>query len=449
MRAALFLLALAVAAKSAQLGCDLEDPETSKPAITILALGDWGGTLGKDNGDGGSCCRMYNGTVDTRSTRYQVDFYAQAYVGMLMGQSAAQLHPARILSHGDSFYWNGVGPADAKYRFEESFEKVYNAPSLLTVPWLNVAGNHDIGGANFMCGEADGQFRECDSLEELLKYMDIRFEAQAKYKSPNHDRWILRDHYYVERVTRGAVSVDVFNIDTNYADNHGALQVCCQCYGYAPKLGISTSVCGNPQPGELGCVGGNRTLFQACMDKISGWGEESLQRALHDVAASTATFKIINTHFSPHYHMNTTKMNQWYNVCENAGVTAWFNGHTHAFNHDISSWGTHFFQNGGGGGIITETSPTINNTQVKTQWFAPGTPYGFLELSFSHDWLKVQFATFDGNWTFGGLHQNATHVGGVQRGHCWFIPRTFKESRGLECNSSVDGFVGAPHGDNI
>ncbi len=73
-----------------------------------------------------------------------------------------------------------------------------------------------------------------------------------------------------------------------------------------------------------------------------------------------------------------------------------------------------------------------------------GNPYGFLELSFSKDWLKVQFATFDAQWTFGGLHKNATKMGGLQRGHCWYVPRTFRESVGVECKSSVNGAVGAP-----
>ncbi|KAF0718208.1 Aste57867_1835 [Aphanomyces stellatus] len=422
----------------------LQDPETAAAVTTFLALGDWGGTMGKDKGNPGSCCRLYNGAVDTRSSRYKVDYFAQAYVGMLMGQSAAQLNPSRILGHGDNFYWSGVGPADAKYRLEESFEKVYTAPALRNVPWINVVGNHDIGGATFICGDADGQFRECKSEAELLQYLDLRFDAQAKYKSPNNNRWVLRDHYYVERVTKGGVTVEVYNIDTNNAEGHGAQQVCCQCYGYAPKLGLNNAVCNDPKPGEKGCAGGNRSLFQACFDKINSWAEDSYTRAAADLKASTATFKIVNTHFSPHYHMSPEKMNKWYKLVREGGVQAWFNGHAHGFNHDISTWGTHFFQNGGGGGIITERSTGINNGQVSSQWVVQGTPYGFMELSFSADWLKVQFATFDSNWQFGGLDMSKTKVGGVQRGHCWFVPRRSSQSRGVECKASVNGAIGAP-----
>ncbi|RHY53805.1 hypothetical protein DYB30_007860 [Aphanomyces astaci] len=359
----------------------LVNPETSVPEVTFLAIGDWGGTLGKDKGDPGSCCQLYNGGVDTRHTRYKVDYYAQAYVAELMAQSAAELHPSRILGHGDNFYWNGVGTGDANYRLEQTFEKVYNASTLQNVPWLNVAGNHDIGGATFICGEADGAYRECKDEAELLAYLDIRFEAQANYTSPYNNRWNLRGHYYVERIVKNDVSVEVYNVDTNHAENHGSKDVCCQCYGYASQLGLDTGVCNDPQPGDVACVGGNVTLFNACVAKIESWANESLTRAMADMKASTATFKIVNTHYSPHYHMDPVKMEKWYDV----------------------GW-----------------------------------------LSFSKDWLKVQFVSFDDQWTFGGLEWNATTIGGLERGHCWFVPRTFRESVGVECHASVNGAVGAP-----
>ncbi|KAF0715642.1 Aste57867_3269 [Aphanomyces stellatus] len=428
----------------------LSDPETSTPAFSFLAIGDWGGTLGKDKGDAGSCCKLYNGGIDVAHDRYKVDFYSQAYVAELMAQSATQLQPVlRILNHGDNFYWNGVGTSDAKYRFEQTFEKVYNQTSLRAIPWLSVLGNHDIGGATFICGDEDGKYRECDSKAELLEYMDKRFDAQASYKSPHHNRWVLRDHYFVERVHKHGVSVDVFNIDTNDAENHGGKDVCCQCYGYMAKLGIPNYVCNDPQPGDIGCAGGDVELWQACYDKLESWANESYTRMKADLATSTATFKIVNTHFSPHYHMTSEKMNRWYDLCRDGGVTAWFNGHTHSFNHDVSKWGTHFFQNGGGGGYFSQDSPSVHNDVVKTQWLVSGNPYGYMELRFSHDWLKVQFATFDDQWQFNGMLRNESVVGGVARGHCWYIPRDHMASKGIECDSSVNGAIGAPLGDTI
>ena len=66
-----------------------------------------------------------------------------------------------------------------------------------------------------------------------------------------------------------------------------------------------------------------------------------------------------------------------------------------------------------------------------------------MELSFSKDWLKVQYVTFDDKWTFGGTDLSKRVVGGIARGHCWFIPRNIG-GPGVKCKSSVDGAIGAP-----
>ena len=167
------------------------DPETDPVALTFLAVGDWGGTTGKDTGNPGSCCKLYksNGKLDTTQPRYKVDFYAQQYVATLMGQSAAQIKPLRVLGHGDNIYWDGAGPKDIAYRMQTTFEEVYKAPSLQGVKWVNVAGNHDIGGSEFICGDSDNNFRECTSIDEMVKYLNLKFDLQAQYKSPNADRF--------------------------------------------------------------------------------------------------------------------------------------------------------------------------------------------------------------------------------------------------------------------
>ncbi|CAK4590208.1 unnamed protein product [Aphanomyces euteiches] len=425
------------------------DPETSKAVLTMLAIGDWGSTTGKASGIPGSCCKLYKttGAVDTSNPRYKVDFWSQKYVATLLGLSAAEIHPVRVIGHGDNVYWNGVGSLDWQYRFEETFEKIYDAPALAGVKWVNVAGNHDIGGSAFLCGEQDNLFAECTSTADLLKHLNARFDLQAQYKSPNQNRWLMTNHYYVERVSQSGVAVEIFNIDTNYADSHGARQVCCQCYGYSQKYGYDSSTCNNVVPGDKACAGGNMDMYNACMNEITGWAEDSYSQAARDLAASTATYKIINTHYSPHFHMTPEKMATWYKLCKDMNVSAWFNGHTHGFNHDIASWGTHFFENGGGGGIVSETSTGAQNANLTNAWVAAGNPYGFMELIFSPEWLKVQFVTFDTTWQFGGMDLSATVQGGLQRGHCWFVPNAQyvgTQALGQKCKSSVDGAIGAP-----
>ncbi|KDO21745.1 hypothetical protein SPRG_21244 [Saprolegnia parasitica CBS 223.65] len=107
------------------------------------------------------------------------------------------------------------------------------------------------------------------------------------------------------------------------------------------------------------------------------------------------------------------------------------------------NWGTHFFENGGGGGIVTESSTEGKNKFIDPIWVAGGNPYGFMELSFSKDWLKVQFASFDKSWNFGGFNLAATTRGGVAKGHCWYIPR-IPGTPGIKCKDSFDGPIGAP-----
>ncbi|KAF0716434.1 Aste57867_2858 [Aphanomyces stellatus] len=173
------------------------NPETDIVALTLLAVGDWGSTTGKksDGSSPGSCCKLYSkgpnaGSVDTSQPRYVVDYHAQEYVAQLMGMSADALKPppARILGHGDNIYWNGVGKDDIQFRMTNTFENIYTAKSLSGIKWLNVAGNHDIGGSQYICGDDNDHFRECTSIDEMLTYLDLKFTLQAKYKSPNGDR---------------------------------------------------------------------------------------------------------------------------------------------------------------------------------------------------------------------------------------------------------------------
>ncbi|RHY09198.1 hypothetical protein DYB36_010867, partial [Aphanomyces astaci] len=448
------------------------DPETDVAALTMLAIGDWGSTTGRGN-DGsspGSCCKLYSkgpnaGKVDTSKARYLVDYHAQKWVAELMGMSAAMLKPppSRVLSHGDNLYWNGVGPNDIQYRMEETFEKMYTAPALMPVKWVSVTGNHDIGGSAYICGDDNDNFRECTSVDEMLSFLDKKFDLQASYVSPNSNRlfrfvfrfgcvherrWLMKDHYFLERVTQNNVTVDILNIDTNDAAVHGASQVCCQCYGYRWKYtqapGDTKDPCKNTVRGDQVCAGGDVEMYDKCMERIDSWAKASFDGATKDLMASTADFKIINTHYSPHFHMDPPHMQKWYDLTKTHQVHGWFNGHTHGFNHDVAKWNTHFFQNGAGGGIFSESATTVaNNDQVKTTWVASGQPYGFLELSFTKSWMKVQFVSFDKTWDFKGFDFGDTTKGGVARGHCWFVPKVL-DSPGVECKSSVNGVVGMP-----
>ncbi|TYZ57319.1 hypothetical protein PybrP1_008033 [[Pythium] brassicae (nom. inval.)] len=400
------------------------DP-TATYALHALAIGDWGVDLGL-----GSCCNRYRQTgVDNEE--YYKDQQAQQNVAHLLALSAAKLKPKVVISHGDNFYWNGLGSEDVAYRFQNSFEAVYDQPSLATTKWVSVVGNHDYGGAMFICGKWDNQYVECASKADMLKQLDEKFTRQSVYKSPFNDRWKMPAHYYVERLEDAGVTVDIFNVDTNAATVHGGEQICCQCYGYKTKYGLPGS-CSNAERGDPICFGGSTELFDACISKLREWQADSLAQLARDAKVSTATWKVVNSHYSPHFHMAPPMMAEWNAVLADTGVHLFLNGHTHAESHEYGDFKTHFVTNGAGGGIQSESigNPPPYATNVSTVWIGHDTPYGIFELSFGAKQARLQFATFDGQWQF-KKSASETVKGGQFIDHCWLIP--VDGSRGAQC----------------
>ncbi|GAB9470277.1 hypothetical protein Gpo141_00007527 [Globisporangium polare] len=405
-------------------------PSVDKAAtysLHALAIGDWGVDLGL-----GSCCNRYRQTgVD--NAEYYKDQQAQQNVAYLLGLSAEKLQPKVIIGHGDNFYWNGLGSEDVNYRFQNSFEAMYNQESLIDTKWVNVMGNHDYGGAMFICGKWDNQFVECSGKADMLKQLDEKFSRQSNYKSPYNDRWQMPARYYVETIKDAAsgVTVDIFNVDTNAATVHGGEQTCCQCYGYQSKYGTAGS-CTNTVRGDKLCFGGDTDLFDACLAKLQEWQDDSLKQLKRDAKASTATWKVVNSHYSPHFHMAPSMMAEWNQVLADTGIHIFMNGHTHAESHEYGDFKTHFVTNGAGGGIQSESigSPPSYATNISTVWIGHDTPYGIFELSFSKTQARLQFATFDSNWVFKKSAAD-TVKGGQLIGHCWLIPQD--GSIGAEC----------------
>ena len=243
----------------------------------------------------------------------------------MLARSAGKLKPKVIIGHGDNFYWNGLGPEDVDVRFQQAFEGVYNQKELKNIPWVNVMGNHDYGGSAYICMERDNRFRRCRSTEEMLQYLTNRFTLQSQYVSPQGDRWKMPDHYYKYSIQQANVSIDIFNVDTNYADSHGARQICCQCYGYS-KGSVNCNIIDR---GDKFCAGGDTEMYDACFQQLQDWSEQSLRAAKVDIEASKADWKIINSHYSPHFHMAPTKRDQWLKLLSDSNVQVFLNGHSH------------------------------------------------------------------------------------------------------------------------
>ncbi|ETK95130.1 hypothetical protein L915_01917, partial [Phytophthora nicotianae] len=366
------------------------DPASAKYSVAAYAVGDWGQTL-----DMSSCC---GGTYNN------FDLHAQEIVGKLMDiQAGTAVKPKAVLGHGDSFYWTGIDSLESRdSRFQTTYESRYNGDNIKNVPWVNVMGNHDYGGANYVCNVGD-QLVQCNSTAEMLQGLENKFRYQADYTSPNDNRWALDDRFYVRRIEDAAtgVSIDIFNIDMNDADIAGSHGVCCQCYGYAKD---DNGGCGSIARGDKHCCGGDNDMYDTCMAKFVQWAEDSRMQLTKQAKASTATWKIVNSHFSPIQHYKEDGMHKWLNALNGTGIHAFIYGHTHGEKHDYSdSLRIHFVENGAGGGTKKEfasTIPSFATQYVKKEWAYTGDEYGFFSVEGSKDWLKLQYHTADSKWKF-------------------------------------------------
>ncbi|DAZ99253.1 TPA: hypothetical protein N0F65_008120, partial [Lagenidium giganteum] len=355
--------------------------------VHLLAIGDWGVTADPE----GSCCSRYVSTGGKKGDAgYTKHRYAQDNVAALLGESAKLLKPKAVLGHGDSFYWTGVNENDVEQRFQGTFEDKYKEPAL-NVPWYNVMGNHDYGGSSQICDD-----RACKDTDEMLKYLNAKFERQQKYKSPNDNRWVLKDHYYKETIESGDVTIDIFNVDMNNANTHGSRETCCQCYGYANG---DDKQCTNVDRGHKFCAGGDTGMFDACIAKFKEWQEDSLKQMLADAKASKATWKVVHSHYSPYYHLTPAESKRWIDAMKEGGVQFFICGHTHAEGIDYSADAKiTFVTNGAGGGIQSQSLSAPPDSSVKSVWQGKGEPYGFFELSFNAKELRLQFISTGSGW---------------------------------------------------
>ncbi|KAL3657233.1 hypothetical protein V7S43_017893 [Phytophthora oleae] len=403
------------------------DPTSVTYSLAAFAIGDWGTTTTQS-----SCCKR-------SSTYNDYDVNAEDIVASVMNQqaAAADVAPKCVIGHGDNFYWNGIDSADGRdSRFTTTFEGKFDGDSIKTLPWVNVLGNHDYGGADYICSDGDSAGK-CSSTDDLLSSLKNKFSWQSTYTSPNDDRWVLEDHFYVYSIQDEAsgVSIDIFNVDSGDADSHGATETCCQCYGYA---GDDDTKCANVARGDDACCGGDGDMYDQCMAQFTAWSDDSRKQLEANIANSTATWKVVNSHYSPYAHYAEAGMDKWFNIINATGIHLWLNGHTHGENHDYSSsLGVHFVDNGAGGGIQKESAsgiPEYAKDYVENLWVYDGQEYGFFSLTASKDWLKLQYHTADDKWSYAESF-NSTTIGGVATKHCWYVPNDGTE--GKECISTT------------
>ncbi|KAG3114835.1 hypothetical protein PI124_g20894 [Phytophthora idaei] len=423
---------------AAQTSAQVSDPATAKYSVSVFGIGDWGATTYK-----GSCCGSNSNNYDLNS---------QEVVATLMNiEAGASLKPKAVLAHGDNFYWNGINYlAERDGRFAVSFESKYDGDNIKSVPWVAVMGNHDYGGSDYICSSGD-KLVPCNNTAELFQGPENKFKWQSEYTSPNDNRWAMDGRFYVHRVKDPAtgVSIDIFNVDTNDND-HGAELICCQCYGYAKT---DSSGCNTITREGKYCFGGDKAMFDICKATFAKWDNESRTQLAKLAAKSDATWKIVNSHYSPYDHYAEPGMKKWFDALRNSGVRAFLHGHTHAEKHDYSkAVGVHFIENGAGGGRQSGKMSSIQAyaaNLVKNEWsYTPG-EYGFFSMQASTDWMKLQYYTADNKWNFTEKWEDTT-IGGVVTKHAGtfrLMAQRVRRARGRMLLLSDIGFI--PHWRNF
>lgn len=393
----------------------LGDPKDAEYEFNFFHIADAGATASFYTGDS-SCCDVYHEVPDKNSRQYKMDMYSQVSVSALMDHTAQESKPEFIINGGDNFYWNGIyGNEEQGARFEDTFTKKYNQPSLIDVPWYSVLGNHDYGGEGFICGKTEDSPEECSSTSAMLAALKDKYVQQMP---ADITRWKMAptsqvasdingapDFFHMNSKTVNNVTVEVYHVDTGYAMVHGAPETCCQCFGYGSKDGNDPKeVCKHPadKRGGAYCAGGDTGMYDACIDWFDTVSENSLNSLKKALEDSTADFKIVNSHYAPQLHFSDIQFKDWYKVMEDGGVQLMVAGHTHAMFHDfVDSINTHIIVDGVGGGIQSQSATKpAPNSGAESIWMARGNPYGFVNLAASKNWLKVEFVTFASDQQF-------------------------------------------------
>ncbi|CAE8615800.1 unnamed protein product [Polarella glacialis] len=344
------------------------DNQTDDDALHFFAISDWGGI-------------PYGGgppvpaDLNARSLVKGVDMHAQQRVAAQMAERAKINQPRFVLNAGDMFYWNGLEThcglgmttlSDPKQQFSKVFEQVYIGEELKSVPWLGTLGNHDFGGRAYTKG-----------WDQIIAYT----------WGPG-GRWVTPALYWRQRVHHLDFTADFFFVDSNVNDvsapgTHKFANLCGANASYHPNISTAMSAamltCGEQGPtSPSDCV----SWFHALWKDQVAW----LEKELYDSTAA-ADWQIVVTHFPPE---EGWQLDTWKRLSASYGIDLFVTGHRHQQEVHLPGkglLGTAYVVSGGGGGIMSEGTPSADGHDDQ---------YGFFDIAITRHTLNLSAISHGG-----------------------------------------------------
>uniref|UniRef100_A0A7S4G6S8 Calcineurin-like phosphoesterase domain-containing protein n=1 Tax=Eutreptiella gymnastica TaxID=73025 RepID=A0A7S4G6S8_9EUGL len=273
-------------------------------ALRFLAVGDWG-------------CDCPN----------------QYHVAKWMGTVGAQLNIDFVTGVGDHFYDTRYGgcPNNAQsVRFEQTFDKVYTAPSLQT-RWYNILGNHDWG----------------------------RNHSAYFGRTALSPRWYQPDYYFTETIEskQGAGSVQLIWIDT-----HAIVLVSTGSHSHESRTA------------------------KKVVERQQKWVQEVISQSKADWVLVVGHHPVYS---GGHYPGGAGVAEALVPLFKTHGVAAYFDGHDHNMQH-LSHQNVEYFVNGNGGLNVDSRRHQLSPPNGSQRFYSAGGGFTAVQLE-SKASMKVEY----------------------------------------------------------
>ncbi|KAI9338294.1 Metallo-dependent phosphatase-like protein [Zopfochytrium polystomum] len=296
----------------------------------------------------------------------QKDFTDMVGVAKYMDKWAAYYDSKLVVSLGDNFYKGGNYSYDGVLavndtKFDTLWSNVYSGPTLSTLPWWFILGNHD-------------WYENKSNVFEM--------EFAQKYKNS----WFQPSYFYTRRVKIGGVYASFIFIETDLL-----------FYGYPGK---------NSMPYNFKAAGWNATANT--VEKQLAWIDKALETANPDeyvfVVGHHPCFTCASDVASSSYMLNVLDIvNKW-------KPTAYINGHHHTAAYYFTNGGkTLQLQIGNGGNADAACAP-VDPSAVG---FELANTYGFGHARITETEFRIDFVTELGEVALSTLMMPRTPVEGV------------------------------------